>query len=30
MEVLETSCSIEDNEISEYLAHVRIKFRIER
>ena len=30
MDVLETSCSIENNEIKEYLAHVRIKFRIER
>lgn len=30
MEVLETSCNIEDAEIKEYLTHVRIKFRIER
>lgn len=30
MDVLETSCTIADNEITEYLAHVRIKFRIER
>jgi dodecin len=30
MEVLETSCTVEDGQISEYLTHVRIKFRIER
>jgi flavin-binding protein dodecin len=30
MDVMETSCTIADNEITEYLAHVRIKFRIER
>ena len=30
MDVLETSCTIAGNEIVEYLAHVRIKFRIER
>jgi dodecin len=30
MEVLETSCNVEDGQISEYLTHVRIKFRIER
>jgi flavin-binding protein dodecin len=30
MDVLETSCTIVDNGIAEYLAHVRIKFRIER
>lgn len=30
MEVLETSCNVENNEIREYLTHVRIKFRIER
>jgi flavin-binding protein dodecin len=30
MDVLETSCTIVDNRIAEYLAHVRIKFRIER
>jgi dodecin len=30
MEVLDTSCNVEDGEISEYLTHVRIKFRIER
>lgn len=30
MDVLDTSCSVEDGAISEYLTHVRIKFRIER
>ncbi|MGH2734494.1 MAG: dodecin family protein [Actinomycetota bacterium] len=30
MEVLETSCNVTDGKISEYLTHVRIKFRIER
>ena len=30
MEVLETSCNVNDGHISEYLTHVRIKFRIER
>lgn len=30
MEVLDTSCSVVDGKISEYLTHVRIKFRIER
>ena len=30
MEVLDTSCSVEDGRISEYLTHVRIRFRIER
>ncbi len=30
MEVLETSCNVDNNEIKEYLTHVRIKFRIER
>jgi dodecin len=30
MEVLETSCTVADGKISEYLTHVRIKFRIER
>ena len=30
MDVLETSCTIANNEITEYLAHVRIKFRIDR
>ena len=30
MEVLDTSCNVSDGTISEYLTHVRIKFRIER
>jgi len=30
MEVLDTSCNVENGEIKEYLTHVRIKFRIER
>lgn len=30
MEVLDTSCNVEDGSISEYLTHVRIRFRIER
>ena len=30
MEVLDTSCNVVDGKISEYLTHVRIKFRIER
>ena len=30
MEVLDTSCNVADGKISEYLTHVRIKFRIER
>ncbi len=30
MEVLDTSCHVSDGEISEYLTHVRIRFRIER
>lgn len=30
MDVLDTSCTVEDGAISEYLTHVRIKFRIER
>lgn len=30
IEVLETSCNVENSEIKEYLTHVRIKFRIER
>ena len=29
MEVLDTSCKVSDGEISEYLTHVRIQFRIE-
>ena len=30
MDVLDTSCNVQDGTISEYLTHVRIKFRIER
>ena len=30
MEVLDTSCNVADGKISEYLTHVRIRFRIER
>lgn len=30
MDVLDTSCKVSDGEITEYLTHVRIKFRIER
>ena len=30
MDVLDTSCSVADGTITEYLTHVRIKFRIER
>lgn len=30
MDILDTSCTVENNEIKEYLTHVRIKFRIER
>ncbi len=30
MDVLDTSCHVADGQISEYLTHVRIKFRIER
>ena len=30
MEVLDTSCNVDDGRISEYLTHVRIRFRIER
>lgn len=30
MEILDTSCNVENNEIKEYLTHVRIKFRLER
>ncbi|CAN5789620.1 hypothetical protein BH18ACT15_BH18ACT15_15430 [soil metagenome] len=29
MDVLDTSCNVADGEISEYLTHVRIQFRIE-
>jgi hypothetical protein len=30
MDVLDTSCTVGDGKITEYLTHVRIKFRIER
>lgn len=30
MDVLDTSCTVDDGKITEYLTHVRIKFRIER
>lgn len=30
MDVLETSTTVADGKISEYLTHVRIKFRIEK
>lgn len=30
MEVIDKSCNVVDGRISEYLTHVRIKFRIER
>lgn len=30
MEVLDSSCTVADGSISEYLTHVRIRFRIER
>ncbi|HVM34640.1 MAG TPA: dodecin family protein [Actinomycetota bacterium] len=30
MDILDTSCNVSGGEISEYLTHVRIKFRIER
>jgi dodecin len=30
MEILDTSCNVADGKISEYLTHVRIRFRIER
>jgi dodecin len=30
MDVLDTSCNVADGRITEYLTHVRIKFRIER
>ena len=30
MDVIETSCNVADGQISEYLTHVRIQFRIER
>jgi dodecin len=30
MDILETSCTVEDGKIAEYQTHVRIQFRIER
>jgi dodecin len=30
MDVLETSCNVDNGKIVEYLSHVRIQFRIER
>jgi flavin-binding protein dodecin len=30
MDILDTSCNVSNGEISEYLTHVRIQFRIER
>jgi flavin-binding protein dodecin len=30
MDILETSATVADGEISEYQTHVRIRFRIER
>jgi flavin-binding protein dodecin len=30
MDVLDTSCKVDDGSIAEYHTHVRIKFRIER
>jgi dodecin len=30
MDILDTSCTVTDGKISEYLTHVRIQFRIER
>jgi flavin-binding protein dodecin len=30
MDVIDTSCTVSDGQITEYLTHVRIKFRIER
>jgi flavin-binding protein dodecin len=30
MDVLDTSCTVADGAITEYLTHVRISFRIER
>jgi flavin-binding protein dodecin len=30
MDVLDTSCTVADGTITEYLTHVRIQFRIER
>lgn len=30
MDILETSAKVEDGKVSEYLTHVRIRFRIDR
>jgi dodecin len=30
MDILDTSCTVRDGKITEYLTHVRIQFRIER
>jgi flavin-binding protein dodecin len=30
MDILDTSCTVQDGKVSEYLTHVRIQFRIER
>jgi dodecin len=30
MDILDTSCNVSEGRISEYLTHVRIRFRIER
>lgn len=30
MDILDTSCNVEDGEITEYKTHVRIKFRLDR
>jgi flavin-binding protein dodecin len=30
MDILDTSCTVIDGKINEYLTHVRIQFRIER
>ncbi len=30
MDILDTSCTVSDGKVDEYLTHVRIQFRIER
>jgi flavin-binding protein dodecin len=30
MDILDTSCTVQDGQVSEYHTHVRINFRIER
>lgn len=30
MDLLESSCTVAEGQITEYMTHVRIKFRIER